>query len=78
MDPDLGRDLCRAHKAAIEEEEGSGQNLLMGHLRIVNITIYLVERYCIWQFTTLRNSYPKVVFLNYKCIAHTHYSLHNS
>ena len=46
MDPDLGRDLCRAHKAAIEEEEGSGQNLLMGHLRIVNITIYLVERYC--------------------------------
>ena len=42
MDPDLGRDLCRAHKAAIEEEEGSGQNLLMGHLRIVNITLQYV------------------------------------
>ena len=42
MDPDLGRDLCRAHKAAIEEEEGSGQNLLMGHLRIVNITLQYI------------------------------------
>ena len=38
MDPDLGR----AHKAAIEEEEGSGQNLLMGHLRIVNITLQYI------------------------------------